>query len=72
MHFRIIFSLLMSLVLSFFMTLWVTWLNLGYSDMFFDHWFQAFQYAWPAAAVISFLCGPHIQSLTERIYTKFQ
>jgi len=66
---RIIFTVLMSLVLSSFMTFWVTWINLGFSDAFIAQWLHAFQLAWPAAAIISFISVPYVQILTSRIHS---
>ncbi|QCZ92656.1 DUF2798 domain-containing protein [Salinimonas iocasae] len=57
---RIIFSFLMSLVLSFLMSAWVTYLNLGFVDTFVQRWMQAWLMAWPAAAIISFVFGPAV------------
>lgn len=65
--YRFFFSLFMSLVLSFLMTAWVTWINLGFVDGFVWKWGTAFITAWPAAAVISFAFGPRIHLLTHRI-----
>ncbi|WP_104398511.1 DUF2798 domain-containing protein [Vibrio penaeicida] len=67
MKHRIIFGLLMSLVLSSMMTLWVTWLNLGFQEHFFTSWRTAFLLAWPAAAAISIALGPTIQTLTQKL-----
>ncbi|WP_375056473.1 DUF2798 domain-containing protein [Zobellella sp. DQSA1] len=61
---RLLFALLMSLVLSFLMTAWVTWLNLGLIEGFVEKWMSAFIVAWPAAALISLLFGPWVQRLT--------
>lgn len=61
---RLLFALLMSLVLSFLMTAWVTWLNLGLIEGFVEKWMAAFIVAWPAAALISLLFGPWVQRLT--------
>jgi len=64
---RLVFSVLMSFVLSFLMTLWVTWINLGLVDGFAGYWFQAFLLAWPTAALISFATAPSVQRLTQKI-----
>ena len=61
---RILFSLFMSLQLSFLMTAWVTWINLGWSLNFYQQWFHAFILAWPAAALISLFSAPEIHKLT--------
>lgn len=67
MKYRLVFSVLMSFVLSSLMSLWVTWINLGWSGELFGHWMNAFSLAWPAAAVIAFLCGPTVQAVTRKL-----
>jgi len=64
---RLIFTAVMSLTLSFFMTFWVTWINLGFNPDFILQWLRAFSMAWPAAAVISFVMGPFIQAVTLKL-----
>ncbi len=61
---RIIFSVLMSFMLSSLMTGWVTWINLGWNVNFFTQWLTAFLSALPAAALISMLSGPEIHRLS--------
>ncbi|WP_232504321.1 DUF2798 domain-containing protein [Shewanella benthica] len=68
---RIVFSLLMSFVLSLLMTLWITWINLGLQPNFLWLWAKAFILAWPAAASISFLFAPKVHKLTEKIVSKW-
>ncbi|MPY26213.1 DUF2798 domain-containing protein [Shewanella sp. YLB-07] len=67
---RIVFSLLMSFVLSLLMTLWITWINLGLAPNFLWLWAKAFILAWPAAATISFLFAPKVHNLSEKIVRK--
>ncbi|PKM05009.1 MAG: hypothetical protein CVV16_02360 [Gammaproteobacteria bacterium HGW-Gammaproteobacteria-6] len=69
-NYRLVFSLLMSLSLSFLMTAWVTWINLGFVDGFIWKWGAAFITAWPAAAVIAFAFGPFIHQMTTVILSK--
>ncbi len=64
---RLIFAILMSLVLSFLMTFFVTWLNLGFAPDFVSRWMLAFRVAWPSAAVISFLFGPVVMKASFRL-----
>jgi len=71
MKHRLIFALLMSFILSLSMTCWVTWINLGWSQEFYTQWFTAFLLAWPAAALIAFVCGSEIQKLTQKILNFF-
>ncbi|MCH1918064.1 DUF2798 domain-containing protein [Shewanella sp. A3A] len=71
MKHRALFALVMSLVLTFFMSAWVTYINVGLIDNFIDSWMSAWLLAWPAAGVISFLFGPKIQRLTSTVAAKF-
>ncbi|MFC6674173.1 DUF2798 domain-containing protein [Marinobacterium aestuariivivens] len=64
---RIVFTLMMSFVLSFTMSGWVTFLNLSFQSNFVAYWLKAFLSAWPAAAVIAFVFTPRIQRLSARI-----
>ncbi|MCE0555967.1 DUF2798 domain-containing protein [Motilimonas cestriensis] len=67
MKHRIIFAVIMSFVLSLLMTMWVTWLNLGATTHFVQHWLKAFILAWPAAAVISMMFAPRIHRLAGKL-----
>ena len=67
MKHRLLSTLLLSLAMSFFMSCWVTWINLGFGPQFAGQWMQAFALAWPAAAVIAFIAGPPVQHLTRRL-----
>ncbi|NRA85766.1 MAG: DUF2798 domain-containing protein [Gammaproteobacteria bacterium] len=69
MKHKILFTLIMSFILSSLMTLWVTYLNLGLSDNFLGHWRNAFLLAWPAAGIISFLFAPLAQKITNKVLT---
>jgi len=64
MKHRLIATLLMSLGLSFVMSCWVTFINLGWSGDFLGQWMGAFRLAWPAAAVTAFFLGPPVQRAT--------
>lgn len=63
---RVSFSFCMSLVLSLLMTGWVTYLNLGITNTFFQSWSKAFILAWPAAFLIALFCS----ELVGRMATK--
>lgn len=71
MKHRFIFAILMSLVLTFFMSAWVTFINVGFIDNFIDYWMSAWILAWPAAGLISFVCGPRAHQLAHEISKKF-
>lgn len=64
MKFRLIAAFLMSFCLSLLMSCWVTFLNLGWSGVFLEHWMTSFRLAWPAAAAIAFFLGPPVQKAT--------
>jgi hypothetical protein len=66
---RIIFAITMSFILTILMTAWVTFLNLGLSDQFVNHWSNAFVFSWPAAAVFAFVIGPIVQKVTIKLMT---
>lgn len=67
MKHRCVFAVIMSLVLTFFMSAWVTFINLGVVDHFVHYWFSAWLLAWPAAAIISFLFSPLLYTLAFKI-----
>ncbi|WP_138464952.1 DUF2798 domain-containing protein [Poseidonocella sp. HB161398] len=69
---RILFAAMMSLVLSFLMTFFVTWLNLGFGPHFASNWMAAFRVAWPAAGTISFLFGPVVLRASLRLDAHLQ
>ncbi len=64
---RVIHSALMSMVLSFLMTCWITYINLGAVNGYFGFWMKAWLLAWPPAFVISFAFGPAILKLSHRL-----
>jgi hypothetical protein len=66
---RIAFAFLMSLLMSFLMTFWVSWLNIGFQPDFLGKWRHAFLAAWPVAFVIVVLCGPAVMALSQRLMT---
>ncbi len=55
--FRWFHTAVMSCLLSFLMTLWVTLINLGWISGFLGRWLQAWLLAWPAAFVCTLLLG---------------
>jgi len=64
---RLWFTIFMSFFLSFFMTGYVTWLNLGFSELYLAQWLRAFCMAWPAAGLIAFTFGPIAQRWAHRL-----
>jgi len=67
MKHKILFTLIMSFILSSLMTCWITYINLGLSEQFLAQWGNAFLLAWPAAGIISFLCVPVANKITHRV-----
>ncbi|WP_295894949.1 DUF2798 domain-containing protein [uncultured Vibrio sp.] len=65
---KIVFGILMSFVLSSLMTLWVTWLNIGFVTDFLSYWGKAFILAWPAATLISIAFSPYVQAFTALLF----
>jgi hypothetical protein len=57
----------MSGVLSFLMSCWIIFINIGYSSEFFAVWMKAWGLAWPAALVISFFTGPAMLKLAQKL-----
>lgn len=70
MKHRFIFAILMSFVLTFFMSAWVTFINVGLISHFTQYWMSAWMLAWPAAGVISFLSGPGVHKLAQHLSQK--
>lgn len=66
-RFRLLFAFLMSLFMSFLMSAWVTWLNLGLRPDFLERWAHSFVAAWPAAFFVVVFFGPGFQALTHRL-----
>ncbi|GAA5509709.1 DUF2798 domain-containing protein [Novipirellula caenicola] len=63
---RIIFAIAMSCVLTFLMSAWVTFINIGMIAGFANHWISAWLLAWPAAGIISFTIGPSIHRWSNK------
>ncbi|WP_293138626.1 DUF2798 domain-containing protein [Moritella sp.] len=57
----------MSFFLSSLMTLWVTYINLGYTPDFLNMWGHSFLLAWPAAGLISFITSPLAQRIAHKV-----
>jgi Protein of unknown function (DUF2798) len=64
---RYIFPAIMSGVMAFLMTAFVTWKNLGFPPDFIAHWLGAFVPAWPLAYLSSLLAMPIAKAGTARI-----
>lgn len=67
LKFRIVNTAIMSVLLSFMMTMFITFINLGWSDDFFMNFLHAWKIAWPAAFVAVLIIGQPVQQFTKRI-----
>lgn len=65
--FRVVNTLIMSFLLSGFMTIYVTWINLGFVDDFVHFWLKAWMMAFPAAFVGVLILAPIVAKLTVKI-----
>ena len=68
---RIVFAVAMSCVLSFLMSAWVTFVNVGLINGFVYRWLSAWLLAWPAAGIISFTLGPSVQAWSHEWAAKY-
>ncbi|WP_227674085.1 DUF2798 domain-containing protein [Psychrobacter phenylpyruvicus] len=62
----------MATLLSGIMTMFITFINLGWSDSFFSNFFNAWKIALPAAFIIVLIIGQPVQKLTHKILEKTQ
>ena len=65
--FRVVNTAIMSVMLSFLMTMFITFINLGWSDSFFTNFFNAWKVALPAAFLAVLIIGQPVQNLTRKI-----
>ncbi|MBJ7536315.1 DUF2798 domain-containing protein [Marinomonas transparens] len=71
MKFRLYFAVMMSFVLTFFMSAWITFINVGHNAEFMSQWMTAWSAAWPVAAIIAFVSGPEIQKISRWLSERF-
>lgn len=62
---RVLFAALMSMVMVFLMTCWITWINIGWVPDFLWRWMRAFLAGWPVGFIIVLLLGPKVQRLSR-------
>ncbi len=67
LKFRIVNTAIMSVLLSFMMTMFITFINLGWSESFFINFFNAWKVALPAAFLAVLIIGQPVQKLTQKI-----
>jgi hypothetical protein len=57
-------------MMSFLLSVWVTYVNLGLSDTFVQSWLTAFINAWPAAFLVAFTVAPLIRAVIITLINK--
>lgn len=72
MKIHLTFTAAFSFLMSFLLSAWVTYLNLGLSDTFMQSWLTAFINAWPAAFVVAFSVAPPIRLMVMCLFSKEQ
>ncbi len=66
--FRLFNTAVMSLLLSLMMTLWVTWINLGFVDDFLLRWMKAWLLAFPAAFVCVLILAEPVMKFSRKVF----
>ena len=67
MKIHFIFTLIFSFMMSFLLSAWVTYVNLGLSNTFVQSWLTAFINAWPAAFLVAFTVAPPIRAAVIKL-----
>lgn len=67
MKIHFIFTLIFSFMMSFLLSAWVTYVNLGLSNTFVQSWLTAFINAWPAAFLVAFTVAPPISAVVIKL-----
>lgn len=67
--FRLFNTAVMAFLLSLLMTLWVTWINLGFVNDFFARWMQAWGLAFPAAFCCVLILAKPVLRFSEKVFT---
>lgn len=65
--FRLVNTAIMAFLLSGFMTIYVTWINLGFVNQFIYFWLKAWSMAFPAAFFGVLVLATPVQKLTKKI-----
>ncbi|MBR0573242.1 MULTISPECIES: DUF2798 domain-containing protein [Pasteurellaceae] len=68
LKFRLFNSAVMSFLLSMLMTLWVTWINLGFVDDFLSRWLKAWGLAFPAAFICVLILVQPVMKFSKKIF----
>jgi hypothetical protein len=66
-HAAKLFALLMSLVMAFIMTAFITWVNTGLGEGYLARWSHAFIMAWPLAMICVLVFAGRIRALVTKL-----
>ncbi len=66
--FKLFNTAVMSFLLSMLMTLWVTWINLGFIDNFLWMWLKAWTLAFPAAFICVLVLATPVMKFSKKIF----
>ncbi|MEP2619591.1 MAG: DUF2798 domain-containing protein [Marinomonas sp.] len=68
---KLVFTVLFSCCLSFIMSAWVTYINIGFTSDFINRWSVAFINAWPAAFMAAYLLSASVMTFTHFLINTF-
>ena len=66
-HASRLYALLMSCVMAFIMTAFVTWVNTGFDQGYPGRWMHAFFLAWPVAMLCILFLADRVRRLTSKL-----
>ncbi len=66
--FRLFNTAVMSFLLSMMMTLWVTWINIGFVDDFIWRWLKAWGLAFPAAFICVLILATPVMKFSKKVF----
>lgn len=70
MKIHFVFTAALSFLMSFLLSAWITYVNLGLTGTFIQSWMKAFANAWPAAFVVAFTFAPVIRTAVLKLFNK--
>lgn len=62
---RLLFSFLMSALMAFIISAWITFINLGLTVGYVGYWLKAFMLAWPAGFTVVVVAAPTVQRTAQ-------
>ncbi|UWQ91779.1 DUF2798 domain-containing protein [Aliisedimentitalea scapharcae] len=64
---QLVFSLILSGLMSFIVTGVATFTNMGFGAQLFSSWMGAWSVSWPIAFLVAFLAAPHVRKLVSKL-----